>query len=117
MMANEQAGDGQSAGGQAEQKTQPQTPPPSNDNSTPTSTKEAISKQLGGLFGKKKQQQPSDSASPNSKNSNGTPQPAAAAGSLMDMTIEVTSYSKDRLDASLFDAPAGYTQVPDPNAR
>jgi hypothetical protein len=117
MMANEQAGDGQSAGGQAEQKKQPQTPPPSNDNSTPTSTKEAISKQLGGLFGKKKQQQQSDSASTNSKSSNGTPQPAAAAGSLMDMTIEVTSYSKDRLDASLFDVPAGYTQVPNPNAR
>jgi hypothetical protein len=30
---------------------------------------------------------------------------------MMDMTIEVTSYSKDSLDASLFDVPAGYAQV------
>jgi hypothetical protein len=29
----------------------------------------------------------------------------------MDMTIEVTSYSADPLDAGLFDVPAGYTQV------
>jgi hypothetical protein len=30
---------------------------------------------------------------------------------MMDMTIEVTSYSKDSLDASLFEVPAGYAQV------
>jgi hypothetical protein len=30
---------------------------------------------------------------------------------MMDMTIEVTSYSKDSLDAGLFDVPAGYAQV------
>jgi hypothetical protein len=37
---------------------------------------------------------------------------------MMDMTIEVTSYSKDSLDASLFDAPAGYAQVqPDASSK
>ena len=30
---------------------------------------------------------------------------------MMDMTIEVTSYSKDSLDANVFDVPAGYAQV------
>ena len=29
----------------------------------------------------------------------------------MEMTIEVTSYSADPLDKSLFEVPAGYTEV------
>jgi hypothetical protein len=30
----------------------------------------------------------------------------------MEMTVEVTSFSTDALDDSLFALPAGYTQVP-----
>jgi hypothetical protein len=68
---------------------------------------------MGGLF-KKKQQPPSDSsanAGGASGATNAPPPPAPVAGSMMDMTIEVTSYSKDSLDASLFEVPAGYAQV------
>ena len=36
--------------------------------------------------------------------------PASAPGSMMDMQTEVTSYSSDPLDTSLFGPPAGYTQ-------
>jgi hypothetical protein len=98
---------GQGAQGQDQSAQQP--PPSSSDNSTPTSPSGAIVKGLGGLFGKKKQQQADNN--PPAAATNNPPPPAPVAGSMMDMTIEVTSYSKDSLDASLFDVPAGYTQV------
>jgi hypothetical protein len=107
---------GMSANGQnSSQNANAQTPPPqqsqtsSNDDSTPTNPRDAISKGIGGLFNKKKQQQQNDSNSNTS--ANGVPAPASVPGSLMDATTEVTSYSKDSLDASLFDVPAGYSQV------
>jgi hypothetical protein len=108
MTANGQAG----PGAQPQSQPAPQQPS-STDNSTPTNPRDAISKSLGGLF-KKKQQPPSDSsanAGGASGATNAPPPPAPVAGSMMDMTIEVTSYSKDSLDASLFEVPAGYAQV------
>jgi hypothetical protein len=100
-----QSGTGQSAG-----QTQPQQDKSSASNdSTSSNPRDAITKSLGGLFGKKKQQQ--QQADKPASSNNGPPPPAPAAGSMMDMTIEVTAYSKDKLDASLFDVPAGYTQV------
>lgn len=121
MAANGQAGQGQSAGeqgsagqesGQQGQSSQQQQPS-SSDNSTPTSARDSITKGLGGLFGKKKQKQSDSSAnaSGGSGASNAPPPPSPVAGSMMDMTIEVTSYSQDSLDASLFEVPAGYAQV------
>jgi hypothetical protein len=106
------AANGQAQGGDAQPQAAQQPPPSSsNDNSTPTSASGALAKGLGGLF-KKKQQQSSDSANaPSATNPNNPPPPAAVPGSMMDMTIEVTSYSKDSLDASLFDVPSGYAQV------
>ncbi len=109
MAANGQ--NGQAGNGQTTGQTQP--PPAqtsSNSDSTPTNPKDAITKSLGGLFGKKKQQQQQQSDSTASANG-GAAQPTSAPGSMMDMTTEVTSYSKDSLDASLFDVPAGYTQL------
>ena len=108
---------GQSGSGQAAGQTQPQQDKSSSSNdSTSSNPKDAITKSLGGLFGKKKQQQQSDSSP--SSNGSAPPPPAPVAGSMMDMTIEVTSYSKDSLDASLFDAPAGYAQVqPDASSK
>ena len=118
MAANGQPGQDQTAGGQGSggqqsgQQSQPAQPQTSaSDNSTPTNPRDAISKGLGGLFKKKQQQQPTDSsanASGGTGATNAPPPPAPVAGSLMDMTTEVTSYSKDSLDASLFDVPAGY---------
>jgi hypothetical protein len=115
MSANGQSG--QNAGAQGSTgPAQPQqdqgSQTTSSNNSTPTSARDAITKGLGGLFGKKKQQQQSDNSSASGGSSAAGPQPPAPTpGSMMDTKIEVTSYSKDSLDASLFDVPAGYAQV------
>jgi hypothetical protein len=77
----------------------------SNSDSTPTSLGGAMTKGLGGLFGKKKKQD--ETADQNSQN----PPPPSTPGSLIEMTIEVNSYSDAPLDSSLFDVPAGYTRV------
>lgn len=97
-----QTGDTQSAN----QTQPPPAQPSSNSDSTPTNPRDAITKGIGGLFKKKQQQQQADSTS-----AAATSQPASPPGSMMDVTTEVTSYSKDSLDASLFDVPAGYTQM------
>jgi len=77
----------------------------SNSDSTPTSISGAMTKGLGGLFSKKKKQD--DTADQNSQN----PPPPSTPGSLMEMTIEVNSYSDSSLDSSLFDIPAGFAQI------
>ena len=109
MAANGQNG----AAGSTPPDAQQQKPQPSSsDDSTPTNARDAITKGIGGLFGKKKQQQQqADSNSNANTSASGVPAPASVPGSMMDMTIEVTSYSKDSLDASLFEVPAGYTQI------
>lgn len=95
--------------------------------SVPTNAKEAISKSLGGVFGgfgkKKKQpdqaptQLPQEQAAGSTSGAPGSTQPVTVSGSLMDMQIEVTSFSNNSLDKTLFDVPANYTQVqPDPDA-
>ena len=95
--------------------------PPANDSSksadsgssTPTSPSDAMVKGLGSLFNKRKKNQQDDSANANSKA--GTPAPPPNPNpdpnALMEMTTQVSSYSDAPLDASLFDIPAGYTQV------
>jgi hypothetical protein len=104
-----------SMGGNAAQggATQPaaQQPPPqqTEDNSVPTSASAAVMKGLGGMFKKKQQQQQQDAQA-----SGNTANPASTPGSLMDMETEITSYSSDSLDASLFEPPAGYVQVQKP---
>jgi hypothetical protein len=78
----------------------------SNSDSTPTSMSAAMAKGLGGLFGGKKKKQ-DDAADQNSQN----PPPPSTPGSLMEMTIEVNSFSDASLDSSLFEVPAGFTRV------
>jgi hypothetical protein len=77
----------------------------STSDSTPTSLGGAMTKGLGGLFGKKKKQD--DNADQNSQN----PPPPSTPGSLIEMTIEVNSFSDSPLESSLFDIPTGYTRV------
>jgi hypothetical protein len=77
----------------------------SNSDSTPTSMSGAMAKGLGGLFGKKKKQD--DAADQNTQN----PPPPSTPGSLIEMTIEVNSFSDASLDSGLFDIPAGFTRV------
>jgi len=100
--------------GQTQSLNQQQTaaPPPSNpppaqtDNSPSGLESQAIMKGLGGLFGKKKDK---DNAAPaaNAPPPNPNPDPNA----LMEMTTQVSSYSQDSLDGSLFDIPAGYMEL------
>ena len=103
-------------------------PPPSQPAQTqePTSAKDAITQSIAGHFGlggfgkKKKVDQPAASqpASADSSQPANASAPAGTPGALMEMTIEVTSFSSSALDKSLFDVPAGYTQVqPDPDAK
>jgi len=77
--------------------------------SVPTSGSDAVVKGLGSLFGKKKKQQDDNAKA-------GTPAPPPNPNpdpnALMEMTTQVSSFSDSPLDASLFDIPTGYTQVP-----
>jgi hypothetical protein len=101
--------------GMGAQGEQMQAPPPQqqdssqNQDSKPTSAKEALTKGLGGMFGHKKKDQDNSNNSNSSGNSSG--QQSGNSGSLMDMQTEVTSYSSSSIDKSLFDIPAGFTQV------
>lgn len=78
----------------------------SSSSDTPTSASDAMVKGLGGLFGKKKKK---DEAAEQQNPQN--PPPPSTPGALIEMTIEVTSFSNAALDASLFAIPAGYTRV------
>lgn len=97
MAANGQNAQGEGSSGQTSQQA--------SSDSTPTNPRDAITKSLGGLFGKKKKQSETNS------DASGVPQPAPAPGSMMDIATEVTSYSQDSLDSGLFDVPAGYSDV------
>jgi hypothetical protein len=78
--------------------------------SVPTSSSDAMVKGLGSLFGKKKQQQPDNSSSPTATPAP-PPNPNSDPNALMEMTMQVTSFSDSSLDASVFEIPAGYTRV------
>lgn len=81
----------------------------SSDDTIPTSSSAAVMKGLGGLFGHKKQQQ--DDSSNSNQASSLPPNPNPNPNALMEMTTQVSSFSTNSLDASLFDIPTGYTQI------
>jgi len=83
--------------------------------SVPTSGSDVVAKGLSSLFNKRKQKQQDDNAKAGTPAPPPNPNPDPNA--LMEMTTQVSSFSDSPLDASLFDVPAGYTQVQaDPNA-
>lgn len=96
-------------------------PPPQNSSgpdsseSVPTSASGAVMKGLGGLFNKKKQKQQDSSG--NQPGTGSAPPPGSSnANSLVDMTVEVTSFSDASLEGSVFGMPEGYTRVqPNPD--
>lgn len=104
--------------GAAQQKQPSQSQDSSQQASTPS---EAAAKAIGGMFGgfgrfghKKKKQQDEDqqaSSDASAPANNSAAANSTASNSLMEMTIRVTAYSTDPVDASLFQIPAGYTQV------
>lgn len=97
------------AGQQAAGAPNATQPPPSSANSSSSdssgSPTQALAKGLGGLFGKKKKKE--DAADQNAQN----PPPPSTPGALIEMTIEVNSFSDAALDGSLFEVPAGYTRM------
>jgi len=102
------------------QDQQPANPPPSksntsSDNTIPTSPSAAVMKGFGSLFGKKKQDNSSASANQGAAGSSQTsappPNPNSNSNALIEITTQVTSFSDSSLDGSLFDIPAGYTQL------
>lgn len=112
-------GSQESSSGQSSSSAQAQSPQNSNATAqAPTTAAEAV-KALGHLgfggFGKKKKkEQPADQAeqsSPSQPPAQASSSGAPAGGSLMDITVQVTSFSNDSLDSSLFQIPASYTQV------
>ena len=116
---------GQTNGSQAAAQNQDATPPSqtssnssnSSSDSFPTSPSAALSKGLGSLFGKKKpQQQSSNQGSTDQGNGSGQaaappPNPNSNPNDLIEVTTQVTKFSDSSLDGSLFDTPAGYTQI------
>jgi hypothetical protein len=121
----------QTASGQpaASQPPAPSSPPPAQAQE-PANVKDAIAQGIAGRFGlggfgkkKKKDDQPAstqpaatDSSQPAS--TSGAVAATGTPGSLMEMSIEVTSFSNNALDQSLFDVPTGYTEVqPDLSAK
>jgi hypothetical protein len=89
----------------AQSSPPPSAPPSAADMIIPGhAAAKALGGMLGGFHHKKKQQEQAASAP-------AAPPPPANGGSLMDITEQVTSYSNDSLDSSLFAPPAGYQQV------
>jgi hypothetical protein len=138
MVSMTLAGNGTPPAAGANAQTQASAPPPPSSQAPaqtqePTSAKDAITQSIAGHFGlgglgkkkKKADDQPAttDSSQPASGSGSAASSAPAAApagnpGALMEMTIEVTSFSNSALDKSLFDVPAGYTQVqPDLDAK
>jgi hypothetical protein len=68
--------------------------------STPTNRNDAMTQAVGGLLGFGKHKKDADSKSGD-----------ADSNALMVATIEVTSFSSSAIESSLFDIPAGYSQV------
>jgi hypothetical protein len=104
--------DRQPAGSQnSAQNQQPSNPPAadssSSDDTIPTSSSAAVMKGLGGLFGKKKQ----DNSSTASQAGAPPPNPNSDPNALIEITTQVSSFSDASLDGSLFDVPAGFTQL------
>lgn len=106
--------DGQQAGSpNAAQNQQPSNPPPSSSTNSSDSTSlgnpsAVMMKSLGNLFGKKKQ----DNSSASSNQAGAPPpNPNSNPNALIEITTQVSSFSDSSLDGSLFDIPAGYTQV------
>jgi hypothetical protein len=72
----------------------------------------ALGGALGGRFGLgRKKAAPADQPAPASSSSTSGSQPQAGSGSLLEMTTELSSFSSNAADESLFAVPAGFKKV------
>ncbi len=113
-------GSSQAQTASAQQPPASQQQAPTDPSSPSTSTRDAIYKGLGGMFsgfGKKKKPEQDAGCAPAADACDATPTGTTTnTPSLMDMEIQVTSYSSAALDGGLFEIPPGYTRVQkDPN--
>lgn len=99
----------------SQNSTQNSNPPQQNTTSQQPSTPQGVlAQKFGGLFGKKNNNSnPNSNSGSSSGNSqsggNGTR--GGNSASLLEMTMQVTSYSAAPIDRSVFGIPAGMTQV------
>ncbi|MFN7993175.1 MAG: hypothetical protein U0Q18_06225 [Bryobacteraceae bacterium] len=106
--------EGQPGSQGAAQGQQSQQPPPqqAQDSQQPTSVTSALGSALGGRFGlgrKKKKDDADQSANTGSGGSSGGPPPNA--GTLLEMTTEMSNFSSGPVDPSRFEVPGGFKQV------
>ncbi len=72
----------------------------------------AAMNKLGGLFGRRNKKP--DEPAPQAQGATVPPPPPSNPNALMETTTQVLSFSSAGLDSSLFDIPAGYTQLQPP---
>jgi hypothetical protein len=94
---------------------QDSNPPQQNTTSQQPSTPQGVlAQKFGGLFGKKNNNSSSNSNSGSSSGnsqSGGNGTRGGNSASLLEMTMQVTSYSAEPIDKSVFSIPTGMTQV------
>jgi hypothetical protein len=100
---------GATAGG-SNSSTQPEAQPqqPEKQQSASSSIAGAALGRFGGFGRRKKDDQPKDDPPPAQQGASG---PQSGAGTLMEMTMTLTSFSSGPADTSKFEVPAGYKQV------
>lgn len=112
QMSGQSIAGGGTASGQNSAGSLPPRPGPGTPTTmdpSPTSTSGAVIKGLGSLFGKKKQPEgPPGQPMPSNVPTNPL---KSSSNSLVDMSIEVNSFSDSPLDSALFELPSGYTQI------
>jgi hypothetical protein len=98
-----------------------QSSAPNSSNNKPTNTSSnttidspsaALTKGLGSLFNKRKQDKEKNASSADASQPAAAPNTEASDNDLIEITTQVTKFSDSSLDGSLFDIPSGFTLVP-----
>jgi hypothetical protein len=103
---------GAAEGGAAPAQQQQSQPQAQQQPAQPQSVGGALGSALGGRFGLGKKK-PADQPAPgdNSAASGGQASGSGASGSLLEMTTELSTFSSNAVDPSLFEVPAGFKKV------
>jgi hypothetical protein len=99
---------GTTAGGSPSSTSSAPPEQPEKQQSASSSIAGAALGRFGGFGRRKKDDQPKDDPPPASQGASG---PQSASGTLMEMTMTLTSFTSGPADTSKFEVPAGYKQV------